>query len=150
MTCKMSFCGGGEAYVIESMYLRRLQGVTSLIYIHTYIHPYQTIRYLGEGICLAQGLVNIGAQYLNWNTVVSLISYPFFLFYFIFFGPYLWHMEAPRLEATPDLSCICNLYHSSSQHRIPDPLSEARDQTCILMDTGQICFHCITTGTLSF
>ena len=28
----------------------------------------------------------------------------------------------------------------------PDALSEARDQTCILMDTSQICFHCTTMG----
>ena len=46
-----------------------------------------------------------------------------------------------------DLSCVCNLYHSSQQCRIPDPLREARDQTCILMDTSWICFHCTTKGT---
>ena len=38
--------------------------------------------------------------------------------------------------------------HHSSRHRwIPDPLSEARDQTCILMDSSRICFHWATTGT---
>ena len=50
------------------------------------------------------------------------------------------HMEIPRLgvkldlhllayttaTATQDLSCICNLYHSSQQHQIAHPLSEAR------------------------
>ena len=46
--------------------------------------------------------------------------------------------------ATQDLSRrICNLHHSS-WHWIPDPQSEARDQTCILRDTSQICFHCAT------
>ena len=59
-------------------------------------------------------------------------------------------MEVPRLEAEsklqklayttakamPDPSCICNLYHSSWQPRILKPLSEAKDQTCILMDTS--------------
>ena len=49
--------------------------------------------------------------------------------------------------ATQDPSSICNLHHSSQQCWIPDPLSEARDGTCILMDTSQICFHCTTTGT---
>ena len=29
-----------------------------------------------------------------------------------------------------------------------NPLSEARDQTRILMDTGQVHFHCATMGTL--
>ena len=62
-------------------------------------------------------------------------------------------MEVPRLgvklelllpacataTATPDLSHICNLHHSSQQRRILNPLSEARDRTCILMDTSQIC-----------
>ena len=41
----------------------------------------------------------------------------------------------------PDQSHICDLYHSSPQHWIPDPLSEARDQTHILMDTIRICYH---------
>ena len=49
--------------------------------------------------------------------------------------------------ATRDPSCICNLHQSSRQCWIPDPLCEARDQTCILMDTSQICFHCTTMGT---
>ena len=48
--------------------------------------------------------------------------------------------------AIPDLSCICNLHHSSWQCWITDPLSEARDQTHIHIDTSQICFHCATMG----
>ena len=51
--------------------------------------------------------------------------------------------------ATPDLRCICTLQHSSQQQQTPDPRSEARDPTCILMDTGQIHFPCATMGTLS-
>ena len=42
--------------------------------------------------------------------------------------------------ATQDPSCICDLYHSSQQCQIPDPLSKARDQTQILMDPSQIHF----------
>ena len=49
--------------------------------------------------------------------------------------------------ATPDLSGVCKLHHSSRPCWIPDPLSEARDQTCILMDTSQICFFWAVTGT---
>ena len=55
-------------------------------------------------------------------------------------------MEIPRLgvklelqlpayttaTATSDLSLVCNLPHSSQQHRILSPLSEVRDRTCIL------------------
>ena len=34
----------------------------------------------------------------------------------------------------PDLSCICDLHHSSQQHQILNPLREVRDGTHILMD----------------
>ena len=70
-------------------------------------------------------------------------------------------MEVPRLEiesellllaytpaiAMQDLSCICDLHHSSWQCWIPEPLGEARDGTCILMDASWIHFHCATMGT---
>ena len=32
--------------------------------------------------------------------------------------------------ATPDLSHICDLHHSSWQYQVLDPPSEARDRTC--------------------
>ena len=61
-------------------------------------------------------------------------------------------MEVPRLgvefglqlpayttaTGMPDPSYVCDLHHSSWQHRIPYALSEARDQTLILMDATQI------------
>ena len=64
-------------------------------------------------------------------------------------------MEVPRLvvelelqplvyataKAKPDPSCICNLHHSSQQCQILNPLSEARDGTCVLMDASQIRFR---------
>ena len=65
-------------------------------------------------------------------------------------------MEVPKLAveseyvtatATQDLSLIRDLHPSSQQHWILNPLSEARDQTHILMNTSQICFHCATVGT---
>ena len=80
---------------------------------------------------------------------------------FVFLGPHLWHMAVPRLEisselqlsayaratATRDLSRVCDLHHSSQQHRIFDPLSEARDRTHVLMDPSQIVNHRTRTGT---
>ena len=80
----------------------------------------------------------------------------FFFFFFLFLGPHPWHLEVPRLgvilelqlpayttaTATRDLSHVCDLHHSSWHCRIQilDPLSEARDQARILMDTSCICF----------
>ena len=75
-------------------------------------------------------------------------SLPPFLF---FGGPHLQHMEVPRLgvkselqlpayttaTATWDPSCVWDLHGSSRQHQFT-PLSEARDQTLLLVDTGQV------------
>ena len=59
----------------------------------------------------------------------------------VFLGPHLRHMEVPRLgveselqlpayttaTATWDLSCMCDLHHSSWPCWVLIPLSEARD-----------------------
>ena len=71
-------------------------------------------------------------------------------------------MELPRLgvelepqlpayvtaTATQDPSWVYNLHHSSRQRWILNLLSEARDRTLILMDTGWICYYWATMGTL--
>ena len=81
------------------------------------------------------------------------------IYLFCFLGPHPQHMEVPKLgvrselqllayaTATPEPSQVCNLHHSSWQRWIPDPLSKARDQTHILMDTSQIGFRCTANGT---
>ena len=84
------------------------------------------------------------------------------LFCFCFLGLYPQHMEVSSLgvqlelqlpayataTATQDLSHICNLHHSSQQHKIPSPLTEARDQNCNPTVPSQIHFYCATVGTL--
>ena len=49
--------------------------------------------------------------------------------------------------AAPDQSHVCNLHQSSLQHWILNPLSGARDQTCVLMDTSQVHYHWAIMGT---
>ena len=72
--------------------------------------------------------------------------------FFVFLRPHLQHINVPRLSAQlelqlsaygtatpmPDLSQFCNICHSLWQCRNLNPLSRARDQTCILMDTFQV------------
>ena len=69
-------------------------------------------------------------------------------------------MEVPRLgvklklrllayttaTATWEPSQVCDLHHSSWQCWILDPLTEARDQTHILMVTSWIHFCCAMMG----
>ena len=99
---------------------------------------------------------------------MTVIIFYFTLFYFIiyvliyclfvFLGPHLWHRGPIRAVAAglcqshsnaPDPSHVCDLYHSSWQHWIPNPLSKARDGTCNLSVPSQIRFRCATTGTPS-
>ena len=71
----------------------------------------------------------------NSATLKLIFGFPFFLFFFFcFLGPHL--QEVPRLGV--HWSCICDLHHNSWQHQILNPLSKARVQTHILMDTSQV------------
>ena len=76
-------------------------------------------------------------------SVLQISSFASLLNFLFFLGLYPWHMEVPRLgleselqllacataKAMPDPSHVCDLHHSSQQHRILNPLSEARDRT---------------------
>ena len=97
----------------------------------------------------------------------AFLSFFFFFKYlnffglFVFLGPHPQHMEVPRLgdelelllpayaraTAMPDPSSVCDLHHSSWQHRILNPLSEARDRTRQLMVPSRIHSRCATMGT---
>ena len=70
--------------------------------------------------------------------------------FFFFLGPHLRPMDVagqgfkselqlPAYDtATPDRSRICDLCPSSRQRGILNPLSEARDGTCILVGTSRV------------
>ena len=98
--------------------------------------------------------------------LVSLISptdlfFLLLLFLKIFLGSYLWHIEVPRLEAESELqlpayttttavpypSLVCDPCHGSLQCWILNPLRKARDQTFVLLDISQVCYHQGMTGT---
>ena len=75
---------------------------------------------------------------------------------FFFLGLHPWYMEVSRLGVELGLQLLAyttttvmwDLSHICSRPRqIPDPLSEARDRTRILMDTTQIRFRCAIVGT---
>ena len=59
----------------------------------------------------------------------------------------LWLSAYTTATATWDPSHLFNLHHRAWQLGILNPLSEAREQTGILMDTSWVHFHCTTTGT---
>ena len=72
---------------------------------------------------------------------------------FLFLGPHLLYVEVCRrgveselqlpayttATAMLDLSCVLDLHHNPWQCRILNPRSEARDRTCILMETSRVC-----------
>ena len=82
----------------------------------------------------------------------------FFFFFFCFLGLHLQHIEVPRLGAelelqlpayatateTQDPSHVCN--PRSQQHQILNPLSEARDQIHVFIDTIWVYYHWATMG----
>ena len=116
--------------------------------IHT--HPYLLIHMYIICIRIAVYLKAVQNN-IPYGFFLFLFSFLFFLF-FNFLGLYLLHMEFPRQGVEPELpllatataawdpSHICDLYHNSQQCQILNPLSEARDRTCILMDSSQVCY----------
>ena len=89
---------------------------------------------------------------LRWILATILTSTFIIKVFFFFLGLHMQHMEAPKLgamlelqlpayttaTATQDPSSVCDLYHSSWQRQILDPLREARDRTLKLIVPTQI------------
>ena len=111
-------------------------------------------------------ILNVLNTFCTINNVFSKVNTQIIFFHFFFFcflGLHPQHLEVLRLgvkselylpacttvSSTPDPSCVCNLHHSSWQHQMLNPLSRARDWTCVLMDTSWIRYHWATMGTPS-
>ena len=92
----------------------------------------------------------LGLLHILIKSLFPLLLVPCFLVVSrgVFLGPHPRHKEVPRLgvkpelqllayaTAVPDLSCICDLHHSSRQRQILNPLSGVRDQTHVLKNTS--------------
>ena len=102
------------------------------------------------------------AMALFFSSIASVNLVCLLLFLLInFLEPRPRHMEVPRLgveselqlpaytaaTATQDPSQVCNLYHSSWQCWILNPLIETRDWIHILMNPSQVCYHWAMMGT---
>ena len=88
-------------------------------------------------------------------------THALFFFFPVFLRLHLWHTEVPRLRAelelqllayatataTQDPSPVCDLHHSSQQHWILNPLSEARDWTRVLMNPSRVRYCWAMMGT---
>ena len=96
------------------------------------------------------------------NPIGVLLCFCGFFVVVVFLGPHLWYMEVPRLEveselqlpvyttatATLDLSHVHDLHRSSRHCWILNPRSEARDWTCVPMDTSWVRHLWAMMGTL--
>ena len=103
-----------------------------------------------DEVCLAQHTLPSGGPAVALPGSQAASKEQELLFSFSFLQPHLWHVEVPRLgvelelqlpaytaaTATQDQSRVCHLCHSLQQHLILNPLSGARDQTRILIDSS--------------
>ena len=110
-----------------------------LLFFFFYGHTFSMWKFPGQGSNLSHSSDNTESL----TTTPPGNSYPasfFFSFYGQTFGIWKFELELqlPAYAAattTLDLSHICDLYCSLQQHQILNPLSEARDQAHILMET---------------
>ena len=118
--------------------------------------------FLHDPVCMHVYYSYIYTSVLNkqmQRTFCKAIFTLLFLF-FCFLGLHLRYMEVPSLgveselqllayttaTAKQDVSCVWDLHHSSWQLWILNPLSEARDQTCILMYSSHVRYHWAMMG----
>ena len=118
-----------------------------LMFSSTMFYP----KWLYSVPCASQGLVNVAERFhfltCRWLKKI-------FFFFLVFRATPATGKSQARgrigsvtVTATPGLSHVGDLYHSSWQHQILNPLTEARDQTRFLVDTSRVQFRCAPAGT---
>ena len=93
---------------------------------------------------MATPMAHGGSQARDWIPVTASAT-PFFFFFLLFRAvlvAYGSSLARGRIRAT-----AAGLCHSSQHCLILNPLSKARDWTCILMDTTWACYRLATMGT---
>ena len=93
---------------------------------------------LGIDYCVPENVYNV--------YVYSMVSFSLLFLFFWGGGLHPCHMEIPSLGVESELQTYTTAH---SQRWILNPLSEARDRSCVLMDASQIHFCGATTGTPS-
>ena len=112
-----------------------------------------TGRVLGASVVFGEGWFWLMERWVQglWSTASSAMAQGFLVLFF-FLRLHLQHVEVPRLGIESKLqllacttatarryrSHVCDLRHSSRQCWILNPVSEARDRTCILRDTSRV------------
>ena len=114
----------------------------------------------GTSVLPCRGAGSTSSAPISRASILETFSPPHQFFIICVLGRHLQHREVPRpgveserqlpayttATAMQDPSHVCDLHHNSRQHRILNPLSEARDGTHILLDPSWIHFHCATRG----
>ena len=84
-------------------------------------------------------------KHMNLGMILIYLYFLFFVFCLFRAKPMAYggsqarsQIRAAAATAMRDPGCIFDLHHSSWQHQILNPLSKARDQTHVLMDTSRV------------
>ena len=158
--CQEAYASSINCWTFESKLL--LSAIT--FYIFSLADALQFLSCLGLSTCdVKTHVFNFRdlSAFISWKSTplpfppLSYFRIPASISYFlsfVFLGPHPRHMEVSRpgveLElqppayttatATLDASSVCNLHHSSRQRQILNQLSEARDQTRVLVDPSWV------------
>ena len=135
MNCQVHLCSWGFVFFFFPLFLKHSKGNESHINIGWHVYSWF-------------GFVLNFDSYFRYPAIPNSLSLFFFFFLILLFRAalvaslYHSHSSVGRSSSW----CVIELHHSSRQRRILNPLSKARDQTRILMDTCQVHYCWATKG----